>query len=126
MAVDAIAIPAHCEPLGVAGLYNTLAHIQKANKMRGKANRPPLHILGVVPNMYRSNTDLHKLHLEEIQRNLLPNHIRVLDPLDLRVVWGEASRAGQTVYAYAPTTKAASQMATLAAQLLEQEQNYAE
>jgi chromosome partitioning protein len=125
MTVDAIVIPAHCEPLGVAGLYNTLAHLQKANKMRNAAGRDPLRVLGVIPNMYRPNTALHPKHKKEIESNLEPHQIPVLDPLDLRVVWGEASLAGKTLYAYAPNDPMTTKMAEMATSLLNKERAYA-
>lgn len=123
-AVDAVVIPFICEPLGVAGLYNTLAHLQKANKIRGKDGRSPLRILAVVPNMHRPNTSLHKVQLEEVKETLAPHNITIVKPIELRVVWGDATRAQKTIYAHEPESDSAIQMAALASDLLRQERVY--
>lgn len=123
-AVDAVVIPFLCEPLGVAGLYNTLAHLQKANKMRSKDRLPPLRILAVVPNMYRSNTALHKVQLDEVKVTLSPHNIPIVKEMELKVVWGVATRAQKTIYAHAPESESAIQMRALASDLLRQERVY--
>lgn len=125
MAVDAVFIPTQCEPMGVASLYNTLAHIQNANKMREKAGLPPLRIAGVLPNLHRSRTGVHQVNLENIQQRLASAGIPILAPNEMRIVWSEASTAGKTVFAHCPKDEAAVNMMKLAEQVFRQEALYA-
>lgn len=119
MVADAVFIPTQCEPMGVAGLYSTLAHIQRANQaLRGKANLPPLRMAGVLPNLYRTRVSVHEFHLAEMQRTLGATGVPLLPYNAQRVTWSEASMAGQTVFAYEPRSDAAASALAIAEAVL--------
>lgn len=122
-AANAMVIPTHCEPMGLLGLHNTLAHVENANK-RFRDASDPLRIAGVLPNLHRTRTGVHQDILKEMEELLEEKHITLFAPNEMRIVWSEASAAGKTVYAHAPQTEAAKDMLELARKVLHPEVAY--
>ncbi len=94
--------PTQLEALSLSGLGRTLEHIEAHNSSRPR-NQDEVQVLGIQPTMYRAGTTAHQTGLQ-----LLDDAYgeMVYPPTSLRIVWSEASYAGQTVFAYAPDSPA--------------------
>ena len=104
LATDSILYPTTCEYLGFDGLAESISHREEAKAARARWNLPPIDILGIIPTMYRNGTLEHKENLEELQTQFGE---LVWEPVPQSTIWTEASRVQRTVFAFAPTTKAA-------------------
>jgi chromosome partitioning protein len=96
--------PVECERFAVNALGRSTKHADQMNKDRAVYSLPPVHLVGIVPNMYRGNTVTHQQGLEYIKNEL--GHDNILSPIGLRAAWSEASYAGQSIFAAGKGTEA--------------------
>lgn len=101
MAAQAFLYVTECEALSFDGLEKGLAQIGEFTPQRADHNLPRNHILGIVPNKFRRNTDNHAHNLRAMQEAFGE---LVWTPLPLRTVISEASNYQQAIFAYAPSS----------------------
>lgn len=99
--------PVECERFAVNALGRSTKHAENMNRDRAAYSLPPVHLVGIVPNMYRANTSTHQQGLEYIQAELGKDN--VLSPIGLRAVWSEASYAGQSIFAASKGSEAVNE-----------------
>lgn len=106
MGSDALVYPTHLEYLSFMGLVKSIQHRQNTDKRRQSAGLKSLHILGIVPTMYRGNTIEHSENLADLKQRFGD---KVWEPIHLRTVWAEASRVHKPVWGVMPNGKAAKE-----------------
>ena len=99
-AADLVLCPTTTGLLSLAGLGKMIGRIQKAKSLR--MGLEPTRLMGVQPMMTRK-TDLDTDGLEILAKKFGDS---LYDPIRQLVVWGEASRTQQTLFAYAPKHEA--------------------
>lgn len=104
LATDAILYPTKCEFLAFDGLVESINHRQAAQAARDKWNLGPIHVLGIVPTMYRNQTVEHSENLKELHKQFGD---LVWPPIMQRTIWAEATTLRRPVFSIAPETKAA-------------------
>ncbi len=99
MATDAVLLPTIPGFLGMDGIAHSIMHQENVQAMRQENALGDVTRLGIIPTMYRSNTNAHDVALQqlvkEFKRNLWP-------PMPLRTVFEQAALVGQLLYKYAP------------------------
>src|SRR5579871_930563 len=103
LASDAVLYPTICESLAFDGMLEAIKHRQQSGQTRARYGMKPLEIVGIIPTLYRGNTDEHKNNLKDLVEEF---GSLVWDPIPQRTVWTEANRKRRTVFAYAPDTAA--------------------
>jgi cellulose biosynthesis protein BcsQ len=81
-------IPAQMEFLSMVGLTNTISRAMKAG----------IKLMGIQPNQFRANTDLHKWHYTQLCEAAGANNWPVWEPIPLSISWAEASTMRTMVY----------------------------
>lgn len=106
MAADYALYPTKCEVMHFDGLRQALVHRERAQHLRIGRNLGDIHVLGILPVMYRGKTQEHSE-----QRQLLIEQYGSLvwSPITDSIVWAEASRHRSPVFKYAPDSAAAKQ-----------------
>jgi chromosome partitioning protein len=87
-ATNYVLIPAKMEYLSIDGLLSTINAMQAWD----------VQLMGIVPNLFRSTTDLHQYHYSELCKLADDHGWPVWEPIPQRIVWAEASTLQQMVY----------------------------
>lgn len=114
MATSAILFPTSCALLSLDGLAKSILHKQAAEARRSTDGSREIVNAGIVPTMYRQNTEAHDvgiIQLRERYKRL------VHPPMPLRTVWEKASWAGESIFSFAPEDVAALEAWALAARV---------
>jgi chromosome partitioning protein len=117
LATDFVIYPCVCEPYSLEGLDKSMLRLQSSTKLRQNSGMTPVSALGIIPTMYREKTGIHSLHLQEL-RDKYGSLVRREIPQ--RITWSEASFVQQTVFAFAPDSKAAEDAMMFAEDMYEQ------
>jgi chromosome partitioning protein len=110
-AADWVIIPTAMEYLsnqGVARLIETLKDLREQREWAGG-------LLGILPTFYDEQTRQSRISLEQLHKTFGE---RVLPPIHRATVLREASAAGQTVFEYAPESRAAKEYQAVAQAVL--------
>lgn len=105
-ATDAIIYPTKCEYLSFDGLVESLKHKDEASKLRQRMGLSAVKIGGIIPTMYRENTQADDYGLEMLIERFGE---AVWEPIKLRTVWNQASFAQRMLFNFAPETRAAAE-----------------
>ncbi len=117
LATDFVIYPCVCEPYSIEGLQKSMARLQSSTKLRQSAGMGSVTPLGIIPTMYRDKTGVHSLHLAQLREKY---GTLVKRELPQRITWSEAAFVQQTVFAYAPDSKAAEDAMNFAEEIYEQ------
>lgn len=120
IATDAIVYPTKCEYLSFDGLVESMKHRTQAENHRKRWGLNPIHLLGIIPTMYRGKTLEHAENLAEMQK-MFGN--AVWEPIPQRTIWTEITRMHSMVWTAAPTSYAAQDALTLGKHFMEELQN---
>ncbi|GAB4526030.1 MAG: ParA family protein [Anaerolineae bacterium] len=101
MAAQAFLYVTECEALSFDGLNRGLQQIEEFAPQRSTYNLARSHVLGIVPNKFRRNTENHEQNLA-IMRDAFGD--LVWEPIPLRTIISEATNFKQAVYSYAPSS----------------------
>jgi chromosome partitioning protein len=104
LATDAILYPTLCETYSLQGLIASLGNRERFTEQRKNHTGKPIHLMGIVPNMYRHNTVEHTENYASLKAtygNL------VWEPMPMRIAWAEAAALRRPIYAVAPESAAA-------------------
>jgi chromosome partitioning protein len=81
LAADYVVIPAKMEFLSLDGIAGTLT----------RAKRSGVAVLGVLPNLFEPQTNLHNKYYEQLQRDAKSLGLYLFSPVHKRIAWAEAS-----------------------------------
>jgi chromosome partitioning protein len=81
-------VPSQMEFLSVVALHQTINRAEKAK----------IKLMGIQPNQFRQNTELHKFHFEQLCNAAEEHHWPVWAPIPQSIAWGEASTMRTMVY----------------------------
>lgn len=104
LATDSILYPTKCESLSFDGLIESFRHRDSMQPTREKWGLQSIHVMGIIPTMYRASTIVHQENLNKLKSKY---DSIVWPELAMRTVWAEASTFNQLVYRYAPDSSAA-------------------
>ncbi len=104
IATDSILYPTTCEYLSFDGLVESIKHRQAAQVHRDKWGLDRIHVLGIVPTMFRAKTLEHSENLRQLRQQFGD---LVWDPVPQRTIWAEAAAMRRPVFSFAPDSKAA-------------------
>lgn len=107
-ATDYLLLPTQLE--GHSALEGLPESMERANAVRAQASKYGLDIcrvLGILPNMYRSQTATHQQVLEHLRNKYGDT---VWKPTGLRIVIAEANLSKQMVFRYAPDSRASKEL----------------
>lgn len=111
-ATDYVVIPTKAEFLALDGLVATTTRIQKSKHKQMK-------LLGIVPNEFQKQTQLHTHNLRELMKAAEQFKWPVWSPLAMRTVWREASNWQRMVYTHAPDSAATADLIRLSSRIQE-------
>lgn len=120
IATDAILYPTKCEYLSFDGLVESMKHRTQAENHRKRWGLEPIHLLGIVPTMYRQTTAEHPENLAEMKKMFGDV---VWEPIPQRTIWTEITRIHSMVWTVAPQSKAAADAKALGARFMKELQN---
>jgi chromosome partitioning protein len=120
IATDAILYPTKCEYLSFDGLVESMKHRTQAESHRKRWGLDPIHLLGIVPTMFRSKTVEHSENLAEMKKMFGD---AVWEPIPLRTIWTEITRMHSMVWTVAPDSQAAADAMMLGKQFTEAIEN---
>lgn len=120
LASDFLIYPTQAELMSLQGLANSLAHMNRMQKVRSAYDMPPIHLLGVQTSMYQTNTEAHQHGYQLIQSQFGD---KAWQPITHRTVWKQASYAQKMMYAYAPEHEATQQVWEFVERVIEGVQN---
>lgn len=120
IATDAILYPTKCEFLSFDGLVESMKHRTQAENHRKRWGLNPIHLLGIVPTMFRSKTIEHTENLTEMKKMFGK---AVWEPIPQRTIWTEITRIHSMVWTVAPTSQAASDAIKLGEHFMEAMEN---
>lgn len=104
IATDGVLYPTTCEYLSFDGLVESIKHRQAAEAHRTQWGLPNIHVLGIVPTMYRTKTLEHSENLKQLQQQF---GVLVWPPVPQRTIWAEAAAIRRPVFSFAPESQAA-------------------
>ncbi len=104
LATDAILYPTLCETYSLQGLMASLGNRERFTEQRKNRTGKPIHLMGIIPNMFRPNTVEHSENYESLKASYGD---LVWDPMPMRIAWAEAAAMRRPVYAVAPESAAA-------------------
>lgn len=87
-ASQSVIVPTQLELLSLMGVQNTVQ----------SAVRKGLRLLGIQPNLYRANTELHRHNLAQLSELAMANDWTVWDPIPQMIAWAEASQLQRMIY----------------------------
>lgn len=106
-AADGLIVPMRCAFLALAGIRDMFDHLNEHARMRREYGLNPLKLLGFVPMQFRDT----RAHLKG--RNFLEKRFGeklIWDVLVERTVWEEREFYLQSIFLFAPKSKAAQEM----------------
>jgi chromosome partitioning protein len=99
MATDSILFPVQPAYLSLDGLAKSIIRQEQARLEREGMHEGSIARMGIIPTMFRSNTEAHDVAL----RQLLSEHKRLVwPPVPQRTIWEKAAFVGKLMYRYAP------------------------
>jgi chromosome partitioning protein len=104
IATDGVLYPTTCEYLSFDGLVESIKHRQAAEAHRRQWGLNNIHVLGIVPTMFRAKTLEHMENLNQLRQQF---GALVWDPIPQRTIWAEAAAIRRPVFAFAPESQAA-------------------
>lgn len=104
MATDGIVYPTLCESYSLAGLVKTITNRTRISQLRQNANGAPIHMLGIIPMMYRDKTVEHSENLRELKEKFGD---KVWEPIPMRIAWSEAASMRRPIFNIDPDNAAA-------------------
>lgn len=99
LAADAYIYVTECERLSLDGVQSAITQMTRFGKQREKYLGRRSEILGIIPNKFRANTQVHRMNISSVA-NALPG--KVWQPVTLRTAWVEAANLQEMIYHYAP------------------------
>lgn len=117
IATDAILYPTKCEYLSFDGLVESIKHRSQAESHRKRWGLQPIHLLGIVPTMFRGKTVEHSENLDEMKKMFGK---AVWNPIPLRTIWTEITRMHSMVWTVAPGSQAAADAMALGQRFIEE------
>lgn len=110
IATDAVIIPTQAENFSLRQTQKTIQHMQQISSWKEKAGMGAIDLLGIVPNLYQSNTITHRENLNDLEKHYGD---KVWSPVARRIVWTDASSAQLPVMVYAPNSEATSEITAM-------------
>ena len=120
IATDAIVYPTKCEFLSFDGLVESMKHRSQAENHRKRWGLNPIHLLGIIPTMFRGKTLEHTENLAEMKKMFGD---AVWKPIPQRTIWTEITRLHNMVWTAAPTSYAARDAMALGKHFMEELEN---
>jgi chromosome partitioning protein len=120
IATDAILYPTKCEFLSFDGLVESMKHRSQAESHRKRWGLEPIHLLGIIPTMFRNKTLEHSENLAEMQKMFGD---AVWEPIPQRTIWTEITRMHSMVWTAAPTSQAANDAIAMGKRFMKELQN---
>lgn len=102
---DMIIYPTKCEYLSFDGLAESFSHRQQASSTRQQFGLGEIKIAGIIPTMFRANTQADEYGLEMLRQKFSG---LVWPEIPLRTVWSQASFARRVLFNFAPDSHAAA------------------
>jgi len=99
MATDSVLLPTTPAFLGLDGIAHSIMHQKNAKNMRKEYDMSDMNQLGVIPTMFRSNTNAHDAALQQLVKAFRQN---LWPAIPQRTVFEQAAMVGQLLYKYAP------------------------
>src|SRR5690606_6346653 len=100
--VDEVFIPVSMEMLAFSSVTQFMTYLEEINEALGHA----ADIRLIIPTMYDPRRKISKEVLEKLRT--LAKQIRITEPIWIDTKISEAPGEGQTIFEYAPTSRAAS------------------
>lgn len=110
VATDHMLYPSMCQFLSLDGLAESVRHIGKLNTTRQSYGLDAAQMAGVIPTMYRSNTNAHKYGLHLLFKTF-PE--RVLPTINHSTIWQDREYKQKLLFAYAPEHESTYQLWSL-------------
>ncbi len=120
IATDAIIYPTKCEFLSFDGLVESMKHRSQAEKHRTRWGLDPIHLLGIIPTMFRGKTIEHTENLAEMKRMFGDV---VWEPIPQRTIWTEITRIHSMVWTAGPGSQAAVDALSMGKRFMEELEN---
>lgn len=100
---DSVLIPTDCEAFSIMeGLPNSIFHMENSRKVAREAGLSGANISGIIPNKYRSSTNLHNKFIEALNEKYGD---LVWEPIPLATAVPESQLMRQFIFAFAPDLK---------------------
>lgn len=112
VAADKVLVPLQCEYFAMEGLAQMLAVIKSVKK----GPNPLLDIYGIVLTMFEATTDINREVADEVRRHFGKGVFEAVIVRDAALT--EAASHAQTIFQYAPTSRAAFAYAQFAREVL--------
>jgi len=105
---DYLIIPTELERASAGtAVHATIKRAERNRRGVQRAGGQGVEVLSIVPNKYRSRTDLHNLHLDQLvhgdDQNTGYGEIVWGEPIPNHIVIGEAAEFAQSLFTYQPT-----------------------
>lgn len=115
LASDAVVFPTICDADSIIGVRKAFSRLKGNAALRASLEDPrsPTVAKAIIPTRYEGNTGLHVGQYEALKAEF-GQLVPVLEPIDKCITWGEAKQESQSLFAYAPRSKAAAQIAKVA------------
>lgn len=120
IATDAIVYPTKCEYLSFDGLVESMKHRTQAENHRKRWGLNPIHLMGIIPTMFRGKTLEHTENLAEMKKMFGD---AVWEPIPQRTIWTEITRLHNMVWTAAPRSYAARDAMALGKRFMEELEN---
>jgi chromosome partitioning protein len=104
LATDGIVYPTTLEEWAFDGLRASMTHREQVDMFRQTRGLPPVAMLGIIPMMYRAKTIEHAENLKLLKHRFGD---AVWDVFPQRIIWAEAAGLCRSIFAVAPTSRAA-------------------
>ena len=111
-ATDEVLVPLQCEYYALEGLGQLLKTIDLIRENSDKK----LNVLGILLNMYGTRNKLNQEVAKEVGRNFSGRVFKTIIPRSIK--FSEASSFGQTIFQYAPESRAAFSCKQLAQEII--------
>lgn len=104
LVTDGMIYPTTLEEWSFAGLRSSMKHRDQVDQFRQTRGLPPVHVLGIVPMMYRAKTVEHTENLRLLHERFGE---AVWPPFPQRIIWAETAGLCRSIFTVAPTSRAA-------------------
>lgn len=106
LATDGIIYPTTLEEWSFDGLRSSMAHREQVDDFRRARQLEPVQMLGIIPMMFRPKTIEHTENLRLLHSRFAE---AVWPPFQQRIIWAEAAGLCRSIYAVAPSSRAAGE-----------------
>jgi cellulose biosynthesis protein BcsQ len=110
LAADAYVYMTQCEKMSLQGVMVAIEQMQRVAETRQRYLSRESKILGILPNLMRPNTLVHKNNVEALRERYAG---LVWEPVIQRTMWVEANNANQPIFTYLPNGREAADAWTI-------------